>query len=199
MKPALPVKAAVHPLGRAAGPGAFVQKTEETALLRSNTDSQESREQLRGEARPAMTGLHQVLQPIAVQRHHAGLGHREKAGNDEQERQQAALLRSAQRRAAVAVGHLELVPERERDGGAVERPRLVAVTWIPTFGGMMQRVEDVGAICAESGVPYLVDGCQAVGQVDIDAIAGPSEVLIVAGGFQAGRPWAAGAIPAPIC
>jgi selenocysteine lyase/cysteine desulfurase len=51
--------------------------------------------------------------------------------------------------------------------GAV-RPKLVAVTWIPTFGGLMQRAADVGSVCVESGVPYLVDACQAVGQVDID-------------------------------
>ncbi len=52
-----------------------------------------------------------------------------------------------------------------------ERPVLVAVTWVPTFGGLVQRVEDVGDICAAEGVPYLVDGCQAVGQLDIDATA----------------------------
>ena len=51
------------------------------------------------------------------------------------------------------------------------RPRLVAVTWVPTFGGLVQRVEDIGAVCAEAQVPYLVDGCQAVGQIDIDVAA----------------------------
>jgi selenocysteine lyase/cysteine desulfurase len=49
-----------------------------------------------------------------------------------------------------------------------EKPRLVAVTWIPTFGGLVQRVAEIGAECAEAGVPYLVDACQAVGQVEID-------------------------------
>ncbi|MDA1082234.1 MAG: aminotransferase class V-fold PLP-dependent enzyme [Gemmatimonadetes bacterium] len=51
---------------------------------------------------------------------------------------------------------------------SAERPRLVAVTWVPTFGGLVQRVEDVGEVCVAAGVPYLVDGCQAVGQLDID-------------------------------
>ena len=51
------------------------------------------------------------------------------------------------------------------------RPRLVAVTWVPTFGGLVQRVEDIGIVCAEAGVPYLVDGCQAVGQIDVDVTA----------------------------
>jgi selenocysteine lyase/cysteine desulfurase len=50
-----------------------------------------------------------------------------------------------------------------RDG----RVRLVALTWIPTNGGIVQRAEEVGAICGEAGVPYLVDACQAVGQMPV--------------------------------
>ena len=45
------------------------------------------------------------------------------------------------------------------------RPKLVSVTWIPTRSGLVQPVHDVGDICAEAGVPYLVDACQAVGQM----------------------------------
>ncbi len=59
-------------------------------------------------------------------------------------------------------------PDSVRALVRAERPRLVAVTWVPTFGGMVQRVEDVGAICAAEDVPYLVDGCQAVGQLVVD-------------------------------
>jgi selenocysteine lyase/cysteine desulfurase len=59
-------------------------------------------------------------------------------------------------------------PDSVRELIGAVRPKLVAVTWIPTFGGLMQRAADVGSICVESGVPYLVDACQAVGQVDID-------------------------------
>ncbi len=51
---------------------------------------------------------------------------------------------------------------------ARERPRLVALTWIPTFSGMVQRAADVGTECAAAGVPYLIDACQAVGQLDVD-------------------------------
>ena len=46
--------------------------------------------------------------------------------------------------------------------------RLLAVTWIPTNSGLIQQVEQIGAIAAESGVPYLVDACQAVGQLPVD-------------------------------
>jgi len=48
------------------------------------------------------------------------------------------------------------------------RPALLALTWIPTNSGLVQPAEAVGEICREYEVPYLVDGCQAVGQMPID-------------------------------
>jgi selenocysteine lyase/cysteine desulfurase len=48
------------------------------------------------------------------------------------------------------------------------RPSLVALTWIPTNSGLVQPVEAVGRICRNAGIPYLVDACQAVGQVPVD-------------------------------
>jgi selenocysteine lyase/cysteine desulfurase len=48
------------------------------------------------------------------------------------------------------------------------RPALVALTWIPTNSGLVQPAEAVGRICQEASVPYLVDACQAVGQMPID-------------------------------
>jgi selenocysteine lyase/cysteine desulfurase len=46
--------------------------------------------------------------------------------------------------------------------------RLLAVTWVPTNSGLMQPVETLGEIAEAAGVPYLVDACQAVGQIPID-------------------------------
>lgn len=48
------------------------------------------------------------------------------------------------------------------------RVRLLAVTWIPTNSGLMQPVEALGEIAEAAGVPYLIDACQAVGQIPID-------------------------------
>jgi len=48
------------------------------------------------------------------------------------------------------------------------RVRLLAVTWVPTNSGLMQPVETLGEIAEAAGVPYLVDGCQAVGQISVD-------------------------------
>jgi selenocysteine lyase/cysteine desulfurase len=48
------------------------------------------------------------------------------------------------------------------------RTRLLAVTWVPTNSGLMQPVEALGEVAEAAGVPYLVDGCQAVGQIPVD-------------------------------
>ena len=48
------------------------------------------------------------------------------------------------------------------------RCRLVTLSWIPTNSGLIQAAADVGAVCRAAGVPYLIDACQAVGQVAID-------------------------------
>src|SRR5207237_324924 len=48
------------------------------------------------------------------------------------------------------------------------RTRLVAVSWVPTNSGLVQDAAAVGGVCAELEVPYLVDACQAVGQMAVD-------------------------------
>ena len=56
-------------------------------------------------------------------------------------------------------------PQSVRDLLRDSRVRLLAVTWVPTNSGLMQPVETLGEIAESAGVPYLVDGCQAVGQL----------------------------------
>ncbi|MDX1495258.1 MAG: aminotransferase class V-fold PLP-dependent enzyme, partial [Longimicrobiales bacterium] len=51
------------------------------------------------------------------------------------------------------------------------RPRLVAVTQIPTNSGLVQDVTAIGAMCRSRGILYLVDGCQSVGQMPVDVEA----------------------------
>jgi selenocysteine lyase/cysteine desulfurase len=50
------------------------------------------------------------------------------------------------------------------------RPALVALTWIPTNSGLVQPARAVGEICAEHEIPYVVDACQAVGQMPMDVM-----------------------------
>ncbi|MEX1184304.1 MAG: aminotransferase class V-fold PLP-dependent enzyme [Gemmatimonadota bacterium] len=51
------------------------------------------------------------------------------------------------------------------------RPKLVAVTWVPTSSGLIQPVAEIGELCADAQVPYIVDACQAAGQLEIDFAA----------------------------
>ncbi len=59
-------------------------------------------------------------------------------------------------------------PDATRDLVARKRPTLVALTWVPTNSGLVQDVEAIGRVCREAEVPYLVDACQAVGQMPVD-------------------------------
>src|SRR5690606_1209123 len=52
-----------------------------------------------------------------------------------------------------------------------ERPKVVAQTWVPTNSGPVQPAAAVGAVCEDAGVPYVVDACQAAGQLTIDVAA----------------------------
>lgn len=59
-------------------------------------------------------------------------------------------------------------PQSIRDILRRERVRLVHVSWIPTHSGIVQDAAGVGRVCADADVPYLLDACQAVGQMEID-------------------------------
>jgi len=59
-------------------------------------------------------------------------------------------------------------PEAVREIVRRRRPKLVAITWVPTNSGLVQPVAAVGQICRAAEVPYLVDACQAIGQIPID-------------------------------
>jgi selenocysteine lyase/cysteine desulfurase len=51
------------------------------------------------------------------------------------------------------------------------RAKLVAVTHVPTSSGLINPVAAVGAVTARHGVTFLLDGCQSVGQLDVDVSA----------------------------
>jgi selenocysteine lyase/cysteine desulfurase len=62
-------------------------------------------------------------------------------------------------------------PDSVRQMIRQQRPKLVALTWVPTNSGLVQPAAAVGEICADAEVPYVIDACQAVGQLPIDVRA----------------------------
>ncbi len=81
---------------------------------------------------------------------------------------------SLQRRLGVEVVRCADAPDGGVDLAAWERLlgskvfKLAALTWIPTNGGLIQPAAEVGARCRAAGVPFLLDACQAVGQLEVD-------------------------------
>ena len=71
-----------------------------------------------------------------------------------------------ERAADLATGGAD--PQSVRDLLRGPHVRLLAVTWVPTNSGLIQPVEALGEIAESAGVPYLIDACQAVGEIPAD-------------------------------
>jgi selenocysteine lyase/cysteine desulfurase len=96
-----------------------------------------------------------------------------------------AFLQVARRTGAV----IEVVPS-DADGAldvdALDRmidgrTKLIAITWIPTNGGLTNPAAAVGRIARAHGIPYLLDACQAVGQIPADVEALGCDMLSATG------------------
>ena len=82
-----------------------------------------------------------------------------------------AYLQIARRTGAV----VEVIPDDEFGQVSVEalehmldeRVRLVAITHVPTQGGLVNPAAAIGSVTRAAGVPFLLDACQSVGQLPV--------------------------------
>ncbi|RZV46415.1 MAG: aminotransferase class V-fold PLP-dependent enzyme [Acidimicrobiales bacterium] len=94
-------------------------------------------------------------------------------------------LRAAQRRGVEidvvpsdSTGQVDLKElERRLDADCA----LVAITHIPTNGGLINPAAEVGRLARSAGVPFLLDACQSIGQLDIDVDAIGCDLLSATG------------------
>lgn len=65
-------------------------------------------------------------------------------------------------------GQLDVADLRRRLASGPGPARLVAVTHIPTQGGLVNPAAQIGQAARDAGVPYLLDACQSAGQQPLD-------------------------------
>ena len=61
------------------------------------------------------------------------------------------------------------------------KPKLVAATHIPTNTGLVQNVTEIGKMCQKHNILFLLDACQAVGQINVDVQAIKCDFLTATG------------------
>jgi cysteine desulfurase/selenocysteine lyase len=109
---------------------------------------------------------------MAFYAHRFEAGDRILTGRAEYASNVIAFLQVARRTGA----QVEVVPDDEHgqiDVAALarmidSRVKLIALTHVPTNGGLVNPAAAVGALAREAGAPFLLDACQSAGQAPLD-------------------------------
>jgi cysteine desulfurase / selenocysteine lyase len=96
-----------------------------------------------------------------------------------------AFLQIAQRTGAT----VEVIPNdgygqvsvKALQGLVDERVKLIAITNVPTNGGLVNPAIEIGRIARQANVLYILDACQSVGQMPIDVQAIGCDILSTTG------------------
>lgn len=83
-----------------------------------------------------------------------------------------AFLQQARRRDL----HIDLIPSDSSGqidvqaihGMITDRTRLIAITHVPTQGGLVNPAVEVGKVARQHGLIYMLDACQSTGQIALD-------------------------------
>jgi cysteine desulfurase/selenocysteine lyase len=62
-----------------------------------------------------------------------------------------------------------------------DRVKLIALTHLPTNGGLVQPAAQVGALAKRAAIPFLLDATQSAGQIDLDVEALGCDMLCATG------------------